>query len=277
MDLTKIISFLDVVKKYMSALYNFFKDNKNNSKIMLIIAIATSGLALYFGIQLYNDISLLNGKSSELNKLSSYDTRTLEADPITQTILKNSDTIKDLLQENTLTEGEITKYTNYLSSLQIPYTYLLKYIYLPSLNVWKENYTDKIDINLVGIKFLEKNPYNDITLLQKRGDFFKNLGDNNESNDVLDMKIGDFVEDDKGFFSMPITVSFVANSKRAFLLLADKLSMTSNKENISLINEFFYYLRNEIKKGKSTEIKALEKEYVTTFGSGEVINQDKLI
>ncbi|MFA7298469.1 MAG: hypothetical protein WC010_02370 [Candidatus Absconditabacterales bacterium] len=277
MDLTKIIYFLDVAKKYMSGFYNFFKDNKNNSKIMLIIALTTSGLAIFFGIQLYNDISLLNGKSSELNNVSSYDTRTLEADPLTQTILKNSDTIKDLLQENTLTEGEISKYTDYLSSLQIPYTYLLKYIYLPSLNVWKENYTDKIDTDLIGIKFLEKNPYNDITLLQKRGDFFKNLGDNNESNDILDMKIGDFVEDDKGFFNMPITVSFVANSKRAFLLLADKLSITSNKENISLINEFFYYLRGEIKKGKTTEIKALEKDYTTIFGSGQQVDQDKLI
>lgn len=277
MDLSKITSFLDVVKKYMSGLYNFFKDNKNNSKIMLIIAVATSWLAIFFGIQLYSDITLLNGKSSELNNLSSYDTRTLEADPITQTILKNSDTIKDLLVENKTTEWEITKYTDYLSSLQVPYTYLLKYLYLPSLNVWKENYTEKIDTNLIWIKFLEKNPFNDITLLQKRGDFFKNLGDNNESNDILDMKIGDFVEDDKGFFNMPITVSFVANSKRAFLLLADKLSITSNKENISLINEFFYYLRGEIKKGKGTEIKALESSYATIFGSGDQINQDKLI
>jgi len=91
------------------------------------------------------------------------------------------------------------------------------------------------------------------------------------------MKIGDFVEDDKGFFSMPITVSFIANSKRAFLLLADKLSITSNKENISLINEFFYYLRAEIKKGKETEIKALESSYATTFGSGQEIDQDKII
>jgi hypothetical protein len=91
------------------------------------------------------------------------------------------------------------------------------------------------------------------------------------------MKIGDFVEDDKGFFNMPITVSFVANSKRAFLLLADKLSMTSNKENISLLNEFFYYLRGEIKKGKEKEIKTLESSYVTIFGSGEKINQDKMI
>jgi hypothetical protein len=91
------------------------------------------------------------------------------------------------------------------------------------------------------------------------------------------MSIGDFTEDENGFFNMPIRVSFIANSKRAFLLLADKLSMTSNKENISLINEFFYYLRGEIKKEKEKEIKELESGYVTTFGSGEEINQDKMI
>ncbi len=277
MNLNKISSFLDVFKKSIGGFYDFFKDNKNNSKIMLLIACITSILAIYFGVQLYNDISLLNGKTSQLNNLSNYDTHILQADSITQPILKNSDTIQDLLLENKNTQWEISKYTDYLSTLQVPYTYLLKYIYLPSLNIRKENYTDKIDTNLIGIKFLEKNPFNDITLLQKRGDFFKNLGDNNESNDVLDMNIGDFTEDTKGFFSMPITVSFVANSKRAFLLLADKLSMTSNKENISLINEFFYYLRWEIRKGKVKEIKALEVDYPKIFGSGQEINQDKMI
>lgn len=99
-DFKKIGSFFDVFKTYMSGFYNFFRDNKNNSKIMLLIAILTSGFAIYFGVQLYNDISLLNGKSSQLNNLSSYDIRTLENDSITQTILKNSDTIKDLIQEN---------------------------------------------------------------------------------------------------------------------------------------------------------------------------------
>lgn len=282
-DLQKMKSFFDVLKKNFGGLYNFFRDNKNNSKIMLLIALATSGIAIYFGIQLYSNITYLNGKSSDLYKLSSYDIRTLETNDITQPVFKSSDTIKDLLQENKLTQWEITKYTDYLHSLQIPYTYLLQYIYLPSLNVWKEKYTEKVDINLIWIKFLEKNPFNDITLLQKRWDFFKNLGDNNESNDVLDMKIGDFLEDEKGFFSMPITVSFTANSKRAFLLLVDKLSMTSNKENISLINEFFYYLRGEIKKGKEKEIKTLESDYATIFGSGlsavagEQVNQDKII
>lgn len=149
MDLRKLKAFLDISQTYLSKLYNFFKDNKNNSKIMLLIASITSLLAIFFGIQLYNDVRLLNGKTSELVNLSSYDTRTLEADTITQTILKNSDTIKDLLQENRITKGEISKYTDYLHSLQIPYIYLLKYRYLPSLNVWKENYTETIDTNLI--------------------------------------------------------------------------------------------------------------------------------
>jgi hypothetical protein len=91
------------------------------------------------------------------------------------------------------------------------------------------------------------------------------------------MNIGDLTEDATGYFSMPITVSFTANSKRAFLLLVDKLSITSNKENISLIDEFFYYLRDEIKKDKSKEIQTLESKYTTIFGSGESINQDKII
>lgn len=277
MNLKKITPALEIVKKYAIRVYDFLKDNKNNSKITLVVALSTSGLAIFFGIQLYSDITVLNGKSSDLINISSYDTRMLEANPATQTIFKNADTIKDLLQENRSVVGEIYKYTDYLHALQVPYTYLLKYIYLPSLNVRKENYTDKIDTNLIWIKFLEKNPYNDITLLQKRGDFFKNLGDNNESNDIVDIKIGEFSEDATGFFNMPITVSFVANSKRAFLLLADKLSMTSNKENISLINEFFYYLRGEIKKWKEKEIKALENDYVRVFWSGEKINQDKMI
>lgn len=276
-DFSKFTPFLSIVKNFLYSIYDFITDNKNNSKIMIVIAGITCWLAIYFGMQLYNDIAVLDQKSSQLANLSNYDTSILASDASTKNILKSADTIQDMLQENQNLQWEISKYTDYLQALQIPYTYLLKYIYLPSLNIWKENYTNNIDTNLIWIKFLEKNPYNDITLLQKRGDFFKSLGDNNEFNDIVDMKIGDFTEDDKWFFSMPITVSFVANSKRAFLLLSDKLSMTSNKENISLINEFFYYLRGEIKKGKEKEIKALENNYSTIFGSGQEIDQDKMI
>ena len=136
--------------------------------MMLTVALITTGIAIYFGVQLFTDIRYLHGKTPELMNLKSYDMRELQTNALTQPVLKTADTINDLLEEDMLTQGEITKYSDYLHSLQIPYTYLLQYIYLPSLNVRKEKYTDKIDINLMGINFLEKNPFNDITLLQRR-------------------------------------------------------------------------------------------------------------
>lgn len=148
-DLQKMKSFFDTLKKYFRNIYNFFRDNKNNSKVMLFLAVITFGIAVYFGIQLYSDIRYLNGKTPELMNIKSYDLRELQANALTQPIVKTSDTLKDLVDENVLMQNEIDKYSEYLSALQVPYTYLLQYIYLPSLNVRKEKYTDKIDINLI--------------------------------------------------------------------------------------------------------------------------------
>lgn len=103
-DLQKMQSLFAVLKKKFVGLYDFFRDNKNNSKIMLLIAMITSGLAIFFAVQLYSDIKTLNNKSDDLYKLSSYDIRTLETNETMQPILKSSDTIKDLLQENKLTQ-----------------------------------------------------------------------------------------------------------------------------------------------------------------------------
>src|SRR5574344_2828032 len=148
-DLQKMKSFFDTLKKYFRNIYNFFRDNKNNSKVMLFLAVITFGIAVYFGIQLYSDIRYLNGKTPELMNIKSYDLRELQANALTQPIVKTSDTLKDLVDENVLMQNEIDKYSEYLSALQVPYTYLLQYIYLPSLNVRKEKYTDKIDVNLI--------------------------------------------------------------------------------------------------------------------------------
>ncbi|MEI7558560.1 MAG: hypothetical protein WCJ45_07345 [bacterium] len=148
-DRKKIDAFLDVAKRQASGFYGFFKDNRNNSKITLILALSTSALAVFFGLQLYSDITVLNAKSSDLTNLSSYDVHTLQSNPNTKAALKNMETIKDIVQENDSVISEISQYTNYQQSLQIPYTHLLKYIYLPSLNVRKDNYTEKIDTNLI--------------------------------------------------------------------------------------------------------------------------------
>lgn len=104
MDFQKMTSFFKVFRKYLSGAYNFFRDNKNNSKIMLLIALATSFLAIYFGIQLYTVLSSLNGKSAGLSNLSNFDIRSLEANPLTQVVVKNSDTLQDIIQENNLTQ-----------------------------------------------------------------------------------------------------------------------------------------------------------------------------
>jgi hypothetical protein len=245
----------------IAQLITFFRDKKNDSKLVIVLAFVSLGLAIYFLVLVISNLSDLKQKIPQLRNLNSYDTTLLQSNALTKNFVQNTDTLDDLVKENLSTQTDITTYSDYLASLQIPYTYFLQYMYLPSLNIWRDPYTQQINPDIIGLQYLQKNPYNDITLLQKRSDFFKNVGDNNESNDITDINIGDITEDQSGYFSMPITVSFVANSKRAFLLLTDKLSMTSNRDNISLIDEFFYYLRQEIKKDKAPEIKTLTEKY----------------
>ncbi len=259
--LQKIQTFLTSCKNFYLKAKNFFHDKKNDSRVVMALAAIMLLIAAYFLVLVITNLQSLNQKIPQLVNLDSYDTRLLASNPLTSSVPQTMDTITDLIKENTDMKSDISTYSNYLADLQVPYTYFLQYIYLPSLNIWKDPYTHQIDPDLIGMQFLQKNPYNDITLLQKRSDFFKNVGENNESNDISDINIGDIVENASGYFSMPIDVSFVANSKRAFLLLTDKLSMTSNKQNISLIDEFFYYLWKEIKTDKATEIKNLTTTY----------------
>lgn len=253
--------FWSTIQPRLAQIVRFFRDKKNDSKLIVVLALVALGLAIYFLISVISNLSDLKQRIPQLRNLNSYDTMLLQSNTLTKNFVQNADTLNDLIEENVSTQEDINTYSNYLASLQIPYTYFLQYIYLPSLNIWRDPYTQQINLDLIGLQYLQKNPYNDITLLQKRSDFFKNVGDNNETNDITDINIGDIAEDQSGYFSMPITVSFVANSKRAFLLLTDKLSMTSNRDNISLIDEFFYYLRQEIKKDKASEIKTLTEKY----------------
>jgi hypothetical protein len=57
-----------------------------------------------------------------------------------------------------------------------------------------------------------------------------------------------------------MNIKFISNSKRSFLLLVEKLSITSNQKNISLINEFIYNLRKNIKENKIETIEKLKTE-----------------
>jgi len=249
------------VRPNLSRLVSFFSDKKNDSKMVFVGAMIAIGLAVYFFLLLISNLNALKQKIPQLKNLNSYDTRMLESNILTRNFIQNASTLYDLVEEKVVTQQDLMVYNDYFHSLQVPYMYLLQHIYLPSLNIRANPYTQYIDTEIMGLQYLEKNPYNDITLLQTRSDFFKNVWENNESNEISDIAIWDITEDEAGYFSIPITVAFTANSKRAFLLLVDKLSMTSNRDNISLLNEFFYYLRAVIKKWKEDEIKTLTEQY----------------
>jgi hypothetical protein len=75
------------------------------------------------------------------------------------------------------------------------------------------------------------------------------------------------MEENPEYFYTPITISFSSPNKRSFLLFVNKLSTTSNQNNISLLNEFFFYLLNSIKKNKTPEIDTLMQKYWDVFSS----------
>ena len=126
---------------------------------------------------------------------------------------------------------------------------------LPSLYIRKDPYTAEVDTQLVGRKFVEKIFFIDTELIQYRSNFMRNVGDGTDYIAIKDMTLKP-LEEENDIFSMPLTVSFIAPSKRAFLLLIDKLSLTSQETNISLMNEFFYYLRQAIKDQKKSVLPA---------------------
>jgi hypothetical protein len=73
--------------------------------------------------------------------------------------------------------------------------------------------------------------------------------------------------EDSNYFYTPISVTFKSPNKRSFLLLVNKLSTTSNTNNIALVNEFFFYLLMNIKEHKQAEISRLMEEYRERFSS----------
>ncbi|NOZ43604.1 MAG: hypothetical protein GXP45_00235 [bacterium] len=279
----KDIQFKDLqggLKGFILKIVIFIEKNKHNARLVAPFALASILLAGFFVLRIHNQLKELNFHISTLHNLDEYDLGMLDLNTNTRKQIKNLHTVDELMDYYHGKQDDTQRYRNYLSSLKIPYDNLLQYFYLPSLNIWKDKYLGTIDENLIGRKFLENNPYDDIVLLQKWTDFFKQVGQN-ESNQVTNISIGDIKELGDGTFRIPIDVSFISSSKRAFLLLVDKISLTSNSDNISLINEFMYQLWNEIKKNKMKEVYKLAKqiigEYPDTFGTNNNPNYDKII
>lgn len=233
---------------------SFSIDKRKALKIAKIVCAIAGVVAMVFISLAVRDYILLNQKSSTLTQLSRYNIQTLRTNALTKDSIQSISDIKDLitLQQDAQTEKETS--INYFAKLQTPYENFLQYILFPSMNIWKDRYSNSIDTTIIGQEYLDKNPYMDNNLISHWTDFFRDIGKNTQYNEINDISIGKLQENLNGSFTLPIDVSFSSSNKRSFLMLVDKLSITSNRGNISLINEFMYNLWDEIKKDMQTEV-----------------------
>lgn len=221
------------------------------TRIAMVIALLLAGFFIFLGISEYMS---LNNKSATLTSISNYNLQGLKTNPLTKDALQNATDLKDLtaIHQEALSEKDMS--VQYFDKLQQPYTYFLQYILFPSMNIWKDRYGDTIDTTIVGQEYLQKNPYVDNNLIAHWTDFFRDIGRNTQYNEINDISIGVLEENENGSFTVPIDVSFSSSNKRSFLMLVDKLSITSNRGNISLINEFMYNLWEQIKTSNGSQL-----------------------
>lgn len=246
-------------------------NNDNIKKVLPFLwvcfaCIAISGRMVFTAISNFKE---LNKSSSELYKLDNFDIEELQNNTNTKDDMTDANTISDLLDLYSDISDNVDSYTAFFDEMQAPYKNFMSHILLPELNIWKDPFLWDIDNTIIWAKFLESNPYNDITLITTRTNFFKNLWSDNT---IKNIEVWDMVEDtENNLYYIPISIEFIANSKRSFLLLVEWLSITSNQKNLSLINEFIYNLRDTIKENKSWEIESLKNDLWTWLSDDTVI------
>ena len=245
-----------------------FTLTRKDSLITVMVAILVVIWAIVYGRIVYEKYSEINSNSWALREISTYNitpnssilAQYVEGQDINTVnwMIAVSDNIQDTLEWREQFKKQQKSY----------YEVLLQNIYLPSLNIWKNPYTQNFDMTILWQKYLESDKFQDLYLIQYWSDFIKYVWNDADYNTVESINIWDKVEmEESDYFYTPITITFKSPNKRSFLLLVNKLSMTSNSSNIALVNEFFFYLLMNIKEMKEKEINALMKEYRSEFST----------
>ena len=245
-----------------------FKLTRKESLIAVLIAVAVLVWCAIYWMMVWNHYQEINSNTEALKNLSTYN------------ITPNRDVLSSYVEENNI--GTINWMTNINANVEEVvasrelfkkqqksyYEVLLQNIYLPSLNIWKDPYTKNFDMTLLWQRYLENDKFQDLYLIQYWSDFVKYVGNDADYNTIDSISVWKRVEiKGTNYFYIPITVEFSSPNKRSFLLLVNKLSMTSNSNNIALLNEFFFYLLMNIKDQKSEIINDLMEEYWSEFST----------
>ena len=143
-------------------------------------------------------------------------------------------------------------YKSNYDEYQAPYLYFLSNIYFPSKWIWKDIFSNKIDVDIFWKDYLNKAWYIDLNLIKKWTTYFREsykwLLYKWEVNHISSIKVWKFSDDKKNnLSSLPIDLGFWVVNDKSFYWLISKLTSTSNILNIMLVNEFTYDLWQWIK------------------------------
>lgn len=245
-----------------------FSITRKESIVSTFLAIATIVWWCIYWRMVLEKYEKINSNSEALKNLSTYNV-TANKDILSSYIEWNDIwTINWMIAINNNVEEEVAERESFKKQEKNYYEILLQNIYLPSLNIWKDPYTRNFDTTILGQRYLETDKFQDLYLIQYWSDFVKYVWNDADYNTVEEISIWDKKEvENSDYFYTPITITFNSPNKRSFLLLVNKLSTTSNTSNISLLNEFFFYLLLNIKEKKSEEINTLMQEYRKEFSS----------
>lgn len=258
------------MKKILNKTSSWFNNWKYVTIVFVLLLCASIAFTVWMFLKAYFDVKNLNERSQELFNLKNYNVSILNSNSYVANEVVNMKTLDEMIEYNMKLEWMTLSFEEYLAWIQASYDNFLKYIILPSSNLWKDPFLGEIDYNLIWKNFLEKNPYDDIDLINKWSDFVKDVWSNNEHNDVTFIEIVEWEVEEWDEFYIPIRISYVAPSYRSLLFLLEKFAVTSNQKNISLINELVYNIWQIIKESDSDEVFMVQEQY-TWFSQDKAI------
>lgn len=245
-----------------------FTLTRKESLISVFVSILVIAWCAVYWWTVRNNYVEINSNTEALKKLSTYNVAPNSDILSPYTEGNDIDTISWMIEVNDNVEEVVAGRELFKKQQKSYYEVLLQNIYLPSLNIWKDPYTKNFDMTLLGQKYLENDKFQDLYLIQYWSDFAKYVWNDADYNTIDSISVWEKQEIwESDYFYIPITVEFSSPNKRSFLLLVNKLSMTSNSNNIALLNEFFFYLLMNIKDQKAEVINNLMQEYWNEFST----------
>ena len=247
-----------------------FHLTRKDSIVSVLVALVVVWWAVYYWKIVLDEYAEINSRANELKEFRSYNNIKPDSEKLSPYVEWNSlDTINWMIWISDNIEEELAIDEMFKQQQKSYYEVLLENIYLPSLNVWKDPYTKNFNMSVLWQRYLESDKFQSLYLIQYWSDFAKYVWNDADYNVIDKVKIWDktVLKDNPEYFYVPITIKFSSPNKRSFLLFVNKLSTTSNQNNIALLNEFFFYLLRSIREGKSDIIDQLMQKYLEEFSS----------